>query len=783
MGGFGSGPFGYHPFGEQPWGRTVRYGLLPITYRERDAQEGYPLYQYAEGVRALPDELRGQIRAFPDLRDALTARASSEGRSPLELGARVLAFGARTQYGVDGRVLARLEFVSDTARFTALDRGRYLRTFDSLNPLRTVRIAAVVSPTTVLTDPPLTQDAGPIRWEVVPVEGREDHVVLEVLTGDVAPLRPGWILSDGVADYTLIGRAHFPNRRTGAEVPVPLVEYEGQDASIDTLGRLVAPSLGLSMPDAYGRPVLLAHSAYAANRGRFWLGPQVSAGVFALRGPTGVPVALVPDAGPLYWGVLPRAQITVQALIPRGTVEQQGADLELASPGVKVPITCASGRFQAGRDEGKVVTLLYPTVVRSARVVEVQSTTGLLIEALDGQTLAATSARGWFLRSVTLSDSRVQLTARAPALLPELAGDFGLTVDRQEREERQRGWVYHVAQWTLLKGADAGYGAVGALAGATVAVQPLYRVVRSVVPSLPSEVQVLWREFGAGRAGADGQLSAGAGGAVRFSAPSARFRASDVGRVLVVSESGISGNNQIYTIGAVISLTTADFATVHRATLPDSSVVAWCVAREYATQPPLLPRFDEVNSDLMEELVDGLPPQTTDGWGVDKWCWEADAVESIAVTVTATVAVADRFRVTVTGRADVVVGVGAWKLVDASGESFFLETVPQSVDPGPPSFSFEVQTVRPPASGAASLVYVCSTALSRNYSAAAKALVTVTPDWTSASAAEMAEYQERFRRKLAEVVPVHVEVLLRFRQEAEAAFGLNDGGLSATIET
>jgi hypothetical protein len=157
--------------------------------------------------------------------------------------------------------------------------------------------------------------------------------------------------------------------------------------------------------------------------------------------------------------------------------------------------------------------------------------------------------------------------------------------------------------------------------------------------------------------------------------------------------------------------------------------------------------------------------------------------ESFAAAQTATVAVADRFRVTVTGRADVVVGVGAWKLVDASGESFFLETVPQSVDPGPPSFSFEVQTVRPPASGAASLVYVCSTALSRNYSAAAKALVTVTPDWTSASAAEMAEYQERFRRKLAEVIPVHVEVLLRFCQETEAAFGLNGGGLSATIET
>ena len=783
MGGFGTGAFGYHPFGEDPWGRVVRYGLLPLLHRERDRAEGEPLYLYTEGVRGPLDELRRVIRDFPHLRDALHVRTQYTGVQPVELGARVTSYGARTQYGVDGAVLSHREFVSPTARFTAADRVRYLRVLDAANVGRLVSIATVVSATTVLTDPPLAVDAGPLRWEVVPPAGEPDHVVLEVLAGDVSPLRPGWVLSDGLAEYAILARKNFPNRQATTEVPVPLVSHEGADGSIDAQGRLVAPSLGLSMPDAYGRPVLLAHSAYAANRGRFWLGPQVSAGVFALRGPTGVPVALVPDAGPLYWGVLPRAQITVQALIPRGTVEQQGADLELVSPGVKVPITCASGRFQAGRDEGKVVTLLYPTVVRSARVVEVQSTTGLLIEALDGQTLAATSARGWFLRSVTLSDSRVQLTARAPALLPELAGDFGLTVDRQEREERQRGWVYHVAQWTLLKGADAGYGAVGALAGATVAVQPLYRVVRSVVPSLPSEVQVLWREFGAGRAGADGQLSAGAGGAVRFSAPSARFRASDVGRVLVVSGSGISGNNQIYTLGAVISPTTADFATVHRATLPDSSVVAWCVAREYATQPPLLPRFDEVNSDLMEELVDGLPPQTTDGWGVDKWCWEADAVESIAVTVTATVAVADRFRVTVTGRADVVVGVGAWKLVDASGESFFLETVPQSVDPGPPSFSFEVQTVRPPASGAASLVYVCSTALSRNYSAAAKALVTVTPDWTSASAAEMAEYQERFRRKLAEVIPVHVEVLLRFCQETEAAFGLNGGGLSATIET
>ena len=783
MGGFGAGPFGYHPFGEDPWGRVVRYGLLPLLHRERDRAEGEPLYQYTEGVRGLSDELRHAIRDFPHLRDALHVRTQYTAVQPLELGARVVAYGARTQYGVDGAVLSHREFVSPTARFTAADRVRYLRVFDGASAARVVSIASVVSPTTLLTEPPLAVHAGPLRWEVVPLAGEPDHVVLEVLAGDVSSLRPGWLLSDGLVEYTILARKNFPNRQEGTEVPVPLVSQEGADGSIDAQGRLVAPSLGLTLPDAYGRPVLLAHSTYTANRGRFWLGPQVSAGTYILLGATGAPVALVPDAGPLYWGVLPRAQVTVRALTPRGTVEQQGADLELASPGTKVPVAMGAGRFQAGRDEGKILTILYPTVARSARVVEVQSQTGLLIEALDGQTLPVASARPWFLRSATASDSRVQLTARAPALLPELAGDFGLTLDRQEREDRQRDWVYHVSQWTLLKGGDAGYGAIGALAGATVTVQPLYRVVRSVVPSLPGDVQVLWREFGGGREGTDGRLSAGAAGAVRFSAPSARFRASDVGRVLVVTGSGFSENNQIYTLGAVLSPTTAEFATVHRASLPDTSSLTWCVAREYATQPPLLPRFDEVNSDLMEELVDGLPPQTTDGWGVDKWCWEADAVESIPVTVTATVAVADRYRVTVTGRADVVVGVGAWKLVDANGEGFFLETVPQSVDPGPPSFSFEVQTTRPPASGAATLVYVCSTALSRNYSAAAKGLVTVVPDWTTGSAAEIDQYQARFGRKLQEVIPVHVEVLLRFVQETEAGFGLNANGLSATIET
>lgn len=783
MGGFGSGPFGYHPFGEQPWGRTVRYGLLPITYRERDAQEGYPLYQYAEGVRALPDELRGQIRAFPDLRDALTARASSEGRSPLELGARVLAFGARTQYGVDGRVLARLEFVSDTARFTALDRGRYLRTFDSLNPLRTARIAAVVSPTTVLTDPPLTQDAGPIRWEVVPVEGREDHVVLEVLTGDVAPLRPGWILSDGVADYTLIGRAHFPNRRTGAEVPVPLVEYEGQDASIDTLGRLVVPSFGLSAAEAYGRPVFLAGSAYTTNRGRFWLGARVSAGVFRLRGADGSARTLLPDAGPLYWGVLPRARVTVQSLVPRGVVEQQGSDLVLATPGVQATVVCPAGRFEAPRDVGKALTILDTTGSRETRVVEVSAVDTLRVEALDGLSLGAVSGAVWYLRPATVSESRIRLTARAPDLLPELAADFGHTLDPQDRVSRQRAWIHGIAQWTLLKGADAGYRAVGLLAGAEVTVYPLFRVAHSVVASLPEGVRVLWREFGTGREGTGGTLGSGAGGVVRLSDATARFRASDVGRVVVVSGSGIAGNNQTYTLGAFVSATTVDFVPSDRATLPDSSVVSWYLAREYATEPPQLPRFDEVNSDLMEELLDGLPPQTTDHWGLDKWCWEPDAIESLAVEVKAVLALPGRYRVTVEGRADVVVGVGPWKLVDAAGDVFFLETVPVSVNPMLPSFSFEVQTVRAPAIGWGTLAYVCTTALSCAYAAASKVLVVAAVDWTGASPEEMDRFQERFRVKLAEVLPAHVEALVRFEQSSESRFGLNGSGLSATIET
>ena len=141
-GGFGTGPFGHTPLGEAPWGRDVHYGLLPGIHRDRDAENGYALLRYTDGVRQSADALRRLIRDFPLLRDPRAVQGQYADVQEVLLGPVVLRFGPRSQYGVDGAVLGLREFVATSARFTADDRDKYLTVSRSALPAnnRTVRV-------------------------------------------------------------------------------------------------------------------------------------------------------------------------------------------------------------------------------------------------------------------------------------------------------------------------------------------------------------------------------------------------------------------------------------------------------------------------------------------------------------------------------------------------------------------------------------------------------------------------------------------------------------------
>lgn len=776
MGGFGRHPFGRHPFGHSPWAKEVRYDLLPAVYRERDAAEGYPLLQYINGVVGPLERLRGQIRRLPELRDPAVCDTQYSANLPFRLGRQVLRLGVREQSGVDGRVLALREFVAASARFATADRGKFLVVGAAGASPQTVRIALVVSATTVLTEPSLPEDAGPLRWELRAQTGGTDHVVLEVYAGDARAVGVGWVLSDGEAEYEVVGRASFPDR---ADPHISLIDRYGEDGSIDAFGRFSSPSASSILSEDLGRPLVLQGSALAANNGRFLIGPLAAPGVIALLNSDGTPATLVQDAGPLTWALLPLPQVLLQGTVaPRGTIEQSGRGATIASPGVSVTVVLPGGQFTAGRDEGKVLTLVNTTSTRQALIGSVTSETELEVTSFDGASLPAGSAWVWAARSRTRTDDLdpTRVVLRAPAQLPALAGDFGLQIDRQEREDRQRSWVRHVSAWTALKGSAAGYAAIGRLSGATVTPKSLFRVSQEVFAALPNELAVELSEWAAGRNGSDGVLTPDPGGA-RLTASSAVFTSGDVGRQIRVR--GSVYNDGLRTIAAVVNATTAVFRPEDGATA--ESGLTWGLVRLYAREPPLMARCDDFNADLMEELLDGLPPQSTDVWSVDRWCWEAGTVESLPVVVlSAMPTTSRRYLVTVSGRADVVSSVGSWKIVDAEGLAFFLESVPESVDPGLPSFSFEIATVFAPSLGAASLTYVCAPALSCDYCASSKVQVDVEFEG-GATAGEMERALERLSTRLDEVTPAHVEVVPRSVATLEAVFG-GGFGLVASLE-
>jgi hypothetical protein len=369
------------------------------------------------------------------------------------------------------------------------------------------------------------------------------------------------------------------------------------------------------------------------------------------------------------------------------------------------------------------------------------------------------------------------LQARAPSLLPSLAADFGLTVDRQEAPARQRGWVRHVAAWTKLKGADQGYEVVGLLSGATVTPTALFRITTDVGHTVPADRRVEYQEWAVGRSGVDGELSRAPSGVLRLTSPTAVFKPSDVDRLLRIGGSGISGNNGLYTVQAVVNSTTIDCRPQGGLTLPDASVVTWNLARLYATEPPRLPRFDDFNADLMQVLLNGNPA-TRDVWSVDRWCWEAGTVDSLPVTLTAqTQLYPGRFQITLTGRPDVVSQVGQWKIIDPSGGDYYLEAMPVQID-GVPTFTVEVGGLLPPVLGAAQLQYVCPVALGCDYCAASVVLLTIEPDLGDRpTPQEVERFSERLLQRLEEVRPEHVTLIPRFTGSLSASFAL-----TATIE-
>lgn len=684
MPGFGSGPFGDEPFGEFDWARRVLYYYAPVIYRNQDVDRLFELY--ARGQSAPFTDLRRKIRDFFDLRDPRAVRTEFDQTQLLLLGAVQVVREPVQQSGLRGSVSAVGAFVTERGRFGFGDIGKELtvrRSTIAANN-RSVVITSIVDSTTVLTNPPLLTDAGPLRWEVRPVSTSPvNETIVEVVSGDVTEVAPGWILTDGLTEFVVSARTQFYDVSDDRKL---LTEKEGEDGLINSSGRFVSATADFQQSDVGKRITLAGSTALppttgSSNTGKFTIVERYSSTEVLLDS-----VSLFEDLGPLEWAVLRRPQLVLEgASVLRGVVEQEGEDLTVNTP--TSSFESLSAEFSSA-DVGKLVTVYADNDVNNGIVFEVAE----VLSRTQINVLPSPSASGatyrYELRASTSKGDTRQVEVRAPSLIRFLAQDFGIEADNREEEEFQRRWVESVSNWIGLKGTVEGYQYLAELTGYDpTTVTPLYRVSQEIYEAVDAAGGVT-HAIGEGPLGTDGSLDV-VSSLVHFSTPTGSFSSADIGRSIEISGTSGTTNDGLYTVDEIVSPTEVAFRpvdTMTGASDGNNGSIVWRVVRLYSEEAPTIPVHDEINADRMEYL------KTSSVFTIDKYCWEqspspwstlvgfgADGlIEINSVDPSSSSAFPQTYTIRGQGDFDVVAGLGEgrWKLT-SFGTEYFLETVPR----------------------------------------------------------------------------------------------------------
>lgn len=683
MPGFG----GDDAFGEFDWSRRVLFEAAPEIYRRADEDESDFFRRYAEAQGISFDNLRRKIAAFADLRDPQAVRSQYDEVETLRLGPTRTVKGPVEQNGKLAEVLGTTVLKTLRGRFTTADIGKEITVSNSgiADNNTEVVITSIVSPTEVLTNPPLTLDAGPLHWELRELDTSDTKTtVVEVRGGDVEEITPGWILSDGYADFTVLKRQQF---KPESEERKLLTLREGADGSINAALNFTSPSLALTSRDV-GRRITIANSLYPeTNENKFEIIDVLSANECLLDGS---PDFTAEPTGELVWALLRRPELTLSgSAILRGVVELEGDDGEITAVGAPAVFEADSARF-ADDDVGKLLTIHKPGSADN-NTYEILSRVSDTVVTLDATMSGVGSNFHWEMRAATDKGDETQVEVRATSLLRFLAQDFAIEVDEREVEEWQRRWVESVSRWIGLKGHEDVYKYLAELTGFTADVTGLYRVNQETYAAILAAGGVghMIGDDGDGRLGTDGSLDV-VGGLVRFSSPTAQFVNGDVDRQIYVTGTSGATNDGFRTIVTVIDAQTVEFRLIDSMTGtsdPNNGTLTWSIVRLYAEQAPTLPVYDEIDADRMTYL------KTSNVFTVDRYCWEqappwstllgpGDAGDGrifiTSVSPTASFAFAATY--TLEGRGDfsviVGLGVGRWRLTDLNLTAYFVETVP-----------------------------------------------------------------------------------------------------------
>lgn len=526
-------------------------------------------------------------------------------------------------------------------------------------------------------------------------------------------------------------------------------------------------------------------------------------------------------SGPLFWGLRPFARITLRANdAPLGVVTEDGYDLQIPAGTPSDPlhtgadttrVLAPSAPFRTG-DAGKLLTIKGSSVGNDGtyEITQVLSTTRAVVRAY---LEVDTTARFWEMRTApTLEPDPTRLNAlpnevqsHAQALLNIFAYDFGIEVDTQQTEVRQRAWVRQSSEVAALKGTTDAIRGVAYLSGFEAEVVPLYTI--SAYPNMGTEAEmgftiIYVEDEGSSRTA--GTISSSSGVPV-FSDATQNFKPSDVGRVLELNNSAaVPTNDNYWVIREVLSSTEVSLyspsiggslgaVTPINYAEPNNGSLVSSVGNIYAPVGASYFLMDDIDMDYVAVMADVTGRSALDRPGIDKLCavWpltigstsvNPDAMSaSTGMEITAVSTVGTIHTLTVRGDDTSIVLGGGWQITDSTGTDYFLENPPALIALGAPvpvtytdldgvthtidtypnaEYEMEVFATFAPALGDIAMQYVCNRVFDCDNCPSYRVLINLTATQVL-SEGQLANDRafDRIIDRINEVLPVNAEAV------------------------
>ena len=337
---------------------------------------------------------------------------------------------------------------------------------------------------------------------------------------------------------------------------------------------------------------------------------------------------LAPDAQ-LSWAFAPYGWLVLEGPVPTGMTTSEGVD------GFVQPFTASEGLLKStasalfrSSDVGHII-IIRGSLAGNDGTYEVKSVPSygagtLLTIAGTFGTEPVGHTVNWELRTPNSNSGKVEAVASAPSMIVSLAKDFGIEIDTQESEVRQRSWVKHVNQWIDKKGLAKAYEILAAISGYTGVVSQLFNITYSISTELPFDsVYEISDVFGE-----DATLSDAVGLEVTMTTPTqGLFTTSALHKYLRIQDAALVSNDQLFEVVGFISSTSLRLRslTAINPAAPDANngMIRWSLLRLYTSLPPLRPNFDDFDSDAMNALIPSF--------FVDSYCWEQPIIIGVPV--------------------------------------------------------------------------------------------------------------------------------------------------------